>query len=158
MLSQDDCFVFRNQLQVTGSVKHLTTSTAEGYPTLIRVIMPNFIASNNDFVSNYETPNNATVNDIPGTTSAFDLVFNDGFTFPDYVEFNLTFTVDPDEKRLPGSGTTEAAIAFQPICKIIELLDEATGDVVQPCGKMVSIPISVNAPGRCVYERINRYI
>ncbi len=146
-------------------IRHLETSKAEGYPGIIRVITPMYISLTEEDKSRVTTNytdgrlviKDYTIEYLHGATHVhtFDIIFQDGITFPDIIELSFTLTVDPTGLRLPGSGAEASTIIMSPICHR-NIIDDFP--LVQPdlhedyevrtqCGDFVGVQFTALANG-----------
>ena len=141
---------------VSTIIYHTNMSYAEGYPTIIRVITPNYLSftDNDTFSTNYTLAHlpdvNVSVNLTNSTNNVnyFDFIFPEGITYADIVELNFTMTVDPTKKRLPGTGVEETSIVLVPVCEqyVIDAYPLAAGDLTL-CGDHYPVNLNTTSPG-----------
>lgn len=127
-------------------IYHNEDSKAEGYPTRIRVIAPNyvyFVDGTDTFVTNY-TQGGVSTNMVTkhNTTEStiIDFEFPGGLLFPDVVSLNFSMTVDPLKERPTGSGEAATAVVFHPICQQSEFFTWPPADTYAGCGSMTAEP------------------
>ena len=124
---------------------------AEGYPTIIKIILPKYLGftSNNNFTSNY-TINNSQLDKATMATTDDDrnleITFPRGVTYADIIEFNFTLTVDPNELKELGSADETLLLASLLICNQ-SIIDDfpSEGNELRLCGEITTGPVTVSA-------------
>ncbi len=165
----------RDKVEIVSVLKHSPTSTAEGHPGILRVVVPPYLAyveGSDSFSTNYTATYNLTdaANAAANVTSnatfvevevraephhhTFDFAFNGGITYSDIIHFNFTLTVDAT-KRPIGSGAEASTIVLSPVCKrnVFDNYPAAAAagqeyyEYQTQCGDLVGVEFSTVAPG-----------
>jgi len=132
---------------------------AEGKTTRIRVLGPKYLAYEADdeqsLSTNYTltgTPSqNVTIQRGPNSFVGIpiDIEFGHGLKFADIVSVNFTMTVDKNQQRPVGSGRSETAVVFHPLCKQNVFSSYPANDnTYVSCGTLTSRPFFSDAPGK----------
>lgn len=144
-------FHFRDTIYISSIIKHDKFSTREGYPTVIQIIVPPYLAYKEDidtFTSNYTSNGNENVTVAVTNPSTVHFQFPQGISFPDIVELNFSMTVEMEGNRPVGSGVQSSSIVFVPICfhSGNDYIGDANSSVVS-CGSLHALPFESSAPG-----------